>query len=426
VVGAALLVNVWPIVKLMRATDGARSRAVRSRLSVYRGFVVVQVAVTLALVTMAAMLGRSLQHVYGRDPGFAIDHTMVASLGVGSGTDSSPQSVIAATQDVLTGVRAVPGVRVVAAAYDHPLAANWIESYRITGDASGSSSPARQAELRVVTPTYFEAVRTALTDGRVLSDHDSWQSAGVAVVNESLARDIGGLAIGRRIETGTPARNWPGAPTSFEIVGVIEDERFHGLEEPSRPAMYLSTWQFPQAYVQLLVRTEPDPLAVAPAVRDAIRRLRGSATLDRATSLERILASQLLTRRVTTGVVTTFGFLALVLAAIGLYGLVAVSTTDRRREMAIRAALGATRSSVVGAVMWDGLRSTLIGAVAGIAIAIAAGPLIASQLVDIPSGDPVTLIAATLVLFGVTLVATVVPALLASRINLSQTLRADG
>jgi predicted permease len=423
VAASTLMISLWPVSRLVWPTAASRSVATRARLPVYRGLVVVQVAATLTLVSAAALLGRSLDAVRNRDTGFAVEHTLIASLGIGA--DQSPEAVVTSTRDLMTAIAGAPGVRSVAVAYDHPLAANWSDGYILRGDVESPGRPPRQAELRIVSPSYFDTVRTEVVAGRAFLDDDGWGRPGVAMVNEAFARETGGTVVGRRLATGSPARNWPGAPAEFEIVGVVEDERFRGLEQPSRPAMYISTWQFPQAYVQLIARTDGEPLGAAGAVREAVRRATPVATIERLTSLDRILASQLAGRRITTGVVTAFGSLALALAAIGLYGLMAVSVADRRREFGVRVALGATPTSLAAGVLIHGLRWTAIGVAGGIALALVAGPLLASLLVGVTASDPVTLAISALVLFAVTAVATLVPALRAARVDPGTAVRSE-
>lgn len=407
---AALVISLWPAWRLRQTSSAARNLAARTRLPVHRVLVVVQVAATLALVVTASLLGRSLDHVRGRDAGFAVDRTLVASLSMGLSQPVAADLVVATGRDLQASIEGVPGVRSVAMAYDHPLAANWSDGYVMRGDAASSASPPRVAELRIVSPSYFTTVRTEVVTGRAFSDDDGWGRPGVALVNEAFAREAGGPVVGRRLATGSPARNWPGAPAEFEIIGVVEDERFRGLEQPSRPALYLSIWQFPQATVQLLVRTEGEPLASASAIRQAVRRPAPAASLDRVTSLNRILAGQLAARRITTGVVTTFGSIALALSAVGLYGLLAVGVADRRRELGVRLALGATPASLARAVFSDGLRWTAIGVASGLVLSFLAGRLVASQLVDVPPWDPVTIALSAAVLLLVAAVAIVVPA----------------
>jgi putative ABC transport system permease protein len=328
-------------------------------------------------------------------------------------------------QDVMSAIAAAPMAQAVAVAYDHPLAANWSDGYLLRGDSVSPASPPRQAELRIVSPSYFEAVDSAILQGRAFSNADGWGRPGVALVNEALARAAGGRVVGRRLATASPSRNWPGAPTEFEIIGVVEDERFRGLEQPSQPAMYLSTWQFPQTHVQLLARTDDEPLQAAAAIRSAARARAPRVTIERVTSLDRILADQLAGRRITTGVVTTFGSLALALSAIGLYGLLAVSVADRRREFGIRVALGATPSGLAAGVVGHGLRWTALGAAGGLGLSLLAGPLVASLLVGVEPWDPITLIVSTTVLLAAALAATLAPALRAAEVDPWLALRSE-
>jgi hypothetical protein len=186
---------------------------------------------------------------------------LVADVGLAAAPAANPAAIALAERALVDAVAARPRVRAVATADDHPLEANWSESLTIVGDAAAPEQR-RQVELRIVSPGYFEALDVQLLDGRTFTERDTLQSRGVAIVNEAFARDAGGRVLGRRLLSAPPRFTYGSAAAGeFEIVGVVGNERFRGLEQPSLPAYYLSTRQFPQTAFSLLVRTDGPPLA---------------------------------------------------------------------------------------------------------------------------------------------------------------------
>jgi predicted lysophospholipase L1 biosynthesis ABC-type transport system permease subunit len=236
-------------------------------------------------------------------------------------------------------------------------------------------------------------------------------------VNEAFARQLGGRAIGRRLTTSTPSAMFPGAPREFEIVGVAVNERFRGLEKPPQPAFYLSTRQFPQSGMTLLVRTVGDPSARAADIRSIVRATDPGITFDRVTTLETILREQLLPRRVTTDVISVFAIVALGLAALGMFGLVATLVSSRTREIGIRLAIGASPVSVGREVMRHALQTAAVGVVLGLVLALAAGRVLRSLLVNVSQRDPLVLGAVAIILLAAAALAALAPAFRASRID---------
>jgi hypothetical protein len=249
--------------------------------------------------------------------------------------------------------------------------------------------------------------------------------AGAAVVNEALARQLGGRALGRRIRTGTPKFLFADAPEEFEIVGVVDNERFRGLEEPAQPAFYLSTRQFPQTAFSILLRSAGDPLSIAREVRSAIRSVHPAITVDRPTSLERILDEQLVARRLTTEIISGFAAAALGLAALGIFGLLAGSVGSRRREIGVRLAIGASPGSIARTVVGDSLRSVAAGIALGCGLALLAGRLIQGLLVGVSPRDPLTLAGVVVLLLATAIVASFVPARRAARVDPVDALRPE-
>lgn len=422
-VSVVMLLAGWPIARLMLARPCPRGRAAQPRAVVHRALVVSQLATTVALVAAAGLLAQSLQAVRSERTGFAVDGVFVADIGLPAGP-SNAVPITTAEQRLLDAITALPNVRAAAAAYDHPLEANWSETPAVSGDVT-TEEQRRPAELRIVSPGYFEALDTELLDGRTLTVRDVLDARGAAVVNEAFAREIGGRAIGRWIRTGTPRFTFPRAPNEFEIVGVVANERFRGLEQPAEPAFYLSTRQFPQTTFALLVRTSGDPLAVAPDVRAVVRATDAAITFDAPTSLDRILTEQLVPRRVTTDLIGAFATLALALAALGVYGLLAAAVGSRRREIAIRIAVGAPPASIARRLVGESVRNVSIGIALGCGLALLAGRLLQGLLVGVSPRDPATLTAVAGLLLTVALVAALVPARRAARIDPAEALRAE-
>lgn len=421
---AASTMTAWPIRRLLAMAPAPRGVPEKARGAVYRVLVVSQISVAVALAAVAGLLSQSLQAVRGQHPGFEVRSVLVADVGLPPPVPLDPDRLAAAEQVLLAEVARAPGVRAVAVAYDHPLEANWSESPTIVGDTSAPESR-RSAELRIVSPGYFEALEVEILEGRGFTAMDDFAAPGVVVVNEAFARELGGRAVGRRLRTGTPRYLFEAAPAEFAIVGVARNERFRGLEAPEQPAFYLSTRQFPQTEVSILVRTAGDALAAASAIQFAVRSADRAITFDRATSLERILSEQLGARRMTTGVISGFAGAALVLAALGLYGLLTVLVAGRTREIGVRIALGASPRLVARGVLRESLQNTIAGVAIGVTLAVAAGRLVQSLLVGVSSADPQTLGIVAATLAGVAVLAALGPALRASRVDPIEALRAE-
>ena len=414
---ATVIVSAWPISRLLVAPPAPRGTAPPERGAVYRLLVLSQIAMAVALTSAAGLLGRSLQAVERQDLGFSPARVLVADLAIPQRTTAAEGArTAAAEQQLLAAIATHPNVQGAVVAYDHPLEANWSENPRVFGDTTAEDQQT-QVDLRIVSPGYFEALGVELLDGRTLTDRDSFTAPGVAVINEAFALQLGARAIGRRIGTATPGMMVAGAPNVFEVVGVVGNERFRGLERPAQPAYYLSTRQFPQSSGTLLVRTSGDPLVHAADIRAAIRAYDPAITMDRVTTLDRILDGQLAARRATTDVIGGFAAGALALAALGMYGLLTVMVGSRRREIGIRLAVGASPSSVGGQIIRQALRTATLGVSIGLFLALVTGRLLRGLLVGVSAHDPVLLAIAGVVLLTAAASAAVVPAIRAARLD---------
>jgi ABC-type antimicrobial peptide transport system permease subunit len=214
-------------------------------------------------------------------------------------------------------------------------------------------------------------------------------------------------------------------PDEFRVVGIVEDERFRGLEHPAEPAVYMSTRQFPQRDFAMLVRTAGDPQAAMSALRAAVRAIDPAAAIGRVRTLDAILREQLAERHMTTGVINGFAGAALALAVLGLYGLLILLVAGRMRETGIRIALGASPSAMVRQIVGTSVATAAIGVAAGILLALAAGSLLESLLVGISARDVTTVVVVSVLLLIVAAVTALPPARRAARIDPAIVLRGD-
>jgi putative ABC transport system permease protein len=257
-----------------------------------------------------------------------------------------------------------------------------------------------------------------LLEGRTFSERERFESSGVAIVNEAFAQLVDGRVLGRQLRSATPQFLYgSSAPNTFDVVGVVGNERFRGLEQPAQPAFYISTRQFPQTSLTLLVRAAGDPLALVPDIRAAAAGLRAGITFDGPTSLERILADQLATRRATTSVIGGLAGAALALAALGLYGLLGGLVASRAREIGVRLAIGASPHSAARTVMMEGLTNAAAGIAIGLAMSVGTGHWVESLLVGVSPHEPITLLVVSAVLLAVAAAAALGPAIRAARID---------
>jgi predicted permease len=422
---AAAALAAWPLTR-MRAVM-SRGVVPLARTSVFRGLVVAQLALAMAVVASAALLQQSLDAVRRRDAGFAVDNVLVADVTLaGAAYNDSLDHVVASERRLTDDLARLPGARNAAFAYDTPLDAHWIDAFTMSGSAASRDDVSDTAQLRIVSPSYFDALSVRVTAGRPFNERDLLGNEGVAMVNQAFAdRVLDGPVLNRTIRSGSPraSSNDPRVPAEFRVVGIVANERFRGLERPSEPAVYLSTRQFPQLQLVMLVRAVADPRALAAPVRDVVRRFDPGVPVATMTTLSAELAEQLVTRRSTTHVIDGFAAAALALAALGLYGLLALLVASRTREIGIRLALGASPRGEALRVVRECLASAGAGIACGAALALPCGRLVRSLLVGVSAYDPATLTAVAAALLVVSGAAALLPAQRTARIDPATVLR---
>ena len=427
---AAVALAAWPMTRVRAVLS--RGVVPLARTWPFRALVVAQVALAMAVAASAALLQQSLNTIRGRDAGFTVDNVLVANVTLTgaaySARNADIQHTVTAERHLIDDLQRLPGARAAAFAYDNPLEAHWIDSFAISGAAVGRDDLSGTAQLRIVSPSYFDTMGVRLMSGRTFGEPDSLGAAGVALVNQAFAdRMLDGPVLNRMIRTGSPRASTgdPRVPTDFRVVGIVANERFRGLEQPSEPAVYLSTRQFPQLQMVMLLRAAGDPIALARPVRDAVRRFDSSVLVGTMTALSAILAEQLVTRRSTTHVIDGFATGSLGLAALGLYGLLTLMVTARTRETGIRLALGSSPALEARRILRECLAWTAMGIAGGVALAFPAGHLVQALLVGVSAHDSRTLAVTAGVIAIAGVAAAALPAWRAARVDPSVALRAS-
>lgn len=396
-------------------TDNLRSRFGRQRL---RGaLVVVQVALSLVLVVGAGLFLRSLSRLQSIDPTLSNSRVMAATLNLTlRGYDQPRGQQFYA--DVLDRVNAVPGVESASLAYVLPVTAGGIRM-----DLQGASlRPAADGmvaiELVPVSPDFFRTVGVPLVAGRDFSRSDGPDAPKVVIVNETMKQKFwpSTAAVGEPFSTGGGG---------YEVVGVARDTKYRDLREKPRNVIYLPYAQEHQASANLLIRSALSGDHVMDGVRAAIRQVDSAMPLYNVRTLAEHVNRSMYVDRLRAELIGWLAVLALVLAAIGIYGVLAFTVTERTREVGIRIALGAHPRSVVAMVVGSGIRLAALGLVAGLLLSAWLTRLVATDLFGITPSDPVTLAASCALLLAVVLLATILPARRATRIDPIVALRGD-
>ncbi len=397
----------------------------RSRTRLRQSLVVAEMTLATVLVVGAALLLKSFWQLHATALTVRPDGVVVTRLQLPATRYDSAATVTRFYERLRDEAAALPGVRSAAVAYEHPLGEGWTSSYAIVGEPTPSEGDRPEARVRPVTPGYFRTVGLALRAGRDLSADDRMDTPGVVVVNEAFVRRhfAGANPIGRVIDRQAPW--WPGQPTQFRIVGVVADEPFLGVGHAADPATYYPHAQFPMGDMWLVVRADRDAAALSPLLRERIWRLDGALPVEPATALPTLLGRTLAEPRFNASLLALFAGAALLLAAVGIYGVLAYTVAQRTREIGVRLALGAARAHVVRQVVGQGLRVAAAGVVLGTLGALALGRVLGALLQGVSGHDPLVLASVVAVLTLVATGAAWLPARRASRIAPSVALRQE-
>ena len=393
--------------------DGASAggfRGVRAR-RLRDGLLVAEAAFAVMLLVAAILLARSFVRLTQVDAGYTADHVLTAEINVpGGGDPARAESMRALAEAILTRTRALPGVQSAGATNMMPLdGSTMISGFPSPWTSPGAERKSARSLTYVITPGYAETLGLRLKKGRLFNDSDL--SSGIVpwVVNEEFARQY--------LPPEPTGYQWKYAATATtperinEVIGVVANTLKNGNDTSVQPENY----QVPKGPArfsgrfEIVARASGDPASIAPVVRNIVRELAPTAAVETVTLSQR-LAESVDEPRFAMVILVTFAALALTLAAVGLYGVLSYGVSQRRREIGLRAALGASRSTILRQVIHDGLRVTAIGLVAGLVTAAATTRLMQSALFGITALDPLSFAVAPVVLIPVAVVACLLPA----------------
>ena len=427
-VASALIVGLAPVLQLSRRDlqenlkEGGRSAAgLGARGGRLQSLIVVtEVALAVVLLMGASLMIRTFWALSRVDPGFRADHVLTAGLSPAYVKYRQPASLVRVYDQILDNIRRLPGVRAAGAVRALPLATelgDW--TLQVEGYApAGGESP--RADWQVVSPGYFEAIGIPLLQGRLFTAADRRESQPVMVITRAMARALwpGKDPIGRRIRLdGSKGAPW------CTVVGVVGDVRHDSLTAPVKQTWYMPNSQFdlstgfPIYEMTLVVRTAREPTAFSGQVRDAIRAVDPQLPVSDTRSLAEVTAGAIGRQRFTMFFLVVSSALALVLAAIGVYGVVRFRVSSQTREIGLRMALGAHAAQVVWQVVSRGMGLVAAGLGIGIAAALALTRSLASLLYGVSAGDSLTTLAAAVTLGLVALAATYLPARRAATVD---------
>jgi len=418
------LVPAWqaskPDLQTALEQSGRTSGPGASRLRFRQLLVVFQVSVAVMLVIGAGLLIRSFWILQRVDPGFQSEGVLTADLILPFAKYAENTQVNNFYNQLLERVSSIPGVKNATIAYDHPLSSNWLDAFEIEGRVVSPDSTSQSANFIPIGPDYFDTVGLKLVTGRRFTPQDDPDHPGVAIVNESFAKHYfpNEQALGRRLKPGPPGRIWRGQKlTSFEIVGIARDVKLAGLDAPSEPAYYIPATQAPLQDMTLLVRTTTDPLSIVGAVRQTVLSIDPNLPISNIKTLEKVVDDSIAQRRLNMLLMGLFGGLALLLSAVGIYGLLSYAVTQRTQEMGIRMALGAQVGDVLKLVLRQGMTLAIVGEAIGLVGAFALTRLMRGLLFGVTPNDAMTFVVVAGVLAVVALLACYVPARRATKVD---------
>jgi predicted permease len=400
--------------ELRQNAETGRPRGTRLRSAL----VITQVAVSLVLLIAAGLFVRTLRNAYAIDPGFATD-VLIAHLDLSLQGYDEPRGRRFYGQ-LLRELEAVPGARAASLALNRPFGGGWDTRIDAQGALIDAEHQGYRTDRNSVSPGYFATMGIDVVRGRGFTDHDVATSTPVTVINEAIAEQLwpGQDPVGKRL-----VRTWGGPP--LEVIGVARDAKYRNLFEPRRLTFYQPLTQDYHGALVVHLRPQGDPLALAGPLERAVHSIDPDLPVFRIQPLQERLDASLGQQRTAATLVGAFGVLALVLASIGLYGAVSYSAAQRTREFGIRVALGAQTPDVVRQVLREGLMLGGIGLAIGLVCAGAATRVLRSQLYGVTPTDPMSFAAVSVLLLGVALLASYVPARRATRVDPMVALRTE-
>jgi putative ABC transport system permease protein len=397
---------------------GRRAQRIRG------AFIVAEVALTLALLVGAGLLVRSFWRLQQVDPGFRPDHLLTMRLSLSGSNYATGAQAVSFFERLQGRLAALPGV-VSASATTGVMLPKLANSagFTIEGRPRDPNEQGLELPIDTVQPNYFQTMGVQLLKGRTFTSQDTRESPRVTIVNETFAKRYfpDEDPIGKRFTFGRPGPNtrW------ITIVGVVRDTKRQGVEQPIRIESWMPLAQRPSGSMELVLRTTGDPLLLSNAVREAVWSIDRDLPIPTIRTMEQVMSERVAQRRLNMLLLGLFALVALILAAVGIYGVMSYTVTQRTHEIGIRMALGAQSGDVIGLVLKQGIALTLVGVAFGLIATFMLTRLMASLLFGVSARDPITFAAIAALLTGVALLACWIPARRATEVDPMVALRCE-
>jgi putative ABC transport system permease protein len=415
-----LIFGMFPAIQIIRTSlsetlkEGGRSSGAGAHTHRVRNLLVVaEVAIAMVLLVGAGLLIKSFVRLMGVDPGFDPRHAIAVGLTVPQAKYPKPEQQAAFCSQLLQKVSTLPGVVAVGASHVLPMQDDFILTFNIKGRPPAKPGENPSANYYAVTTDYFKAMGIPLLRGRTFTDRDVKDAPRVALISDSFAR--------RYFPNEDPVGRWismtNGRESYSEIVGIVGDVKQYGLAAPTPAQMYEPFPQDPFRFMNIILRTANDPVAMSGVVRSQVRAVDPDQPVSSIITLDRVVADSVARARFSVILLAVFSAIALVLSAVGIYGVMAYAVSQRTHEMGIRLALGAEPSDVMKLVVLHGMAINSVGLLVGVAAALALTRLLSSLLFGVKAYDPLTFVGIALLVTLVSLLACYVPARRAMRVD---------
>jgi putative ABC transport system permease protein len=416
---AVVLFGVIPAFRIAGAhpQDALKHGSPRAGVGVNRSFryafVITEIALSLVLMAGAGLMLRSFAHLLAVNPGFVSDHVLTMNLFISPAKFSDAKKRALYVDQVLSEIRNVAGVQAAGSVHFLPLTGQMSGSCfsRIGEPLVASSSPG--ADFLIITPGYLRAMRTPLLAGRDFGPRDTFRSPSVVLVNQAFATKYFSKEnpIGQKLNICWTVKS------PAQIVGVVSDSRQTELQSPPHPTIFLDNSQAAMYFANVTVRTREDPRQMARSVLAAIHRVNADQAVSSVRTMDDVLSNSVARPRLQFVLLATFAAMTVLLATVGVYGVLSYSVVQRTQEIGVRLAVGATSTNILRMVLKEGLGLLAIGTALGISAALLLTRLLRSLLFEVQPNDPLTLISVTAILTAIALVATLIPARRALRVD---------
>jgi len=416
----AILFGLVPAIRASRCDlqttlkEGGRGSMTGAKTRARSLLVIADVALSLVLLIGAGLLIKSFSRIQSVSPGFESKGVLTMQVALPAFKYREAPQIKTFFENTLEGIRALPGVQSAGAVSDLPLSGSVHSgSFNIEGRPTADGEEGPHADIRSATPDYFRTMKIPLISGRYFDDRDVKDSEPVAIIDETLAQRYfpGEDPLGKRVEF------QPGQPIWRQVVGVVGHLKHKALDADYMDQLYSPHAQVSNSNMFLVVRSSTDPLSLTSAVRETVRNVDKDQPVYKVRTMEQLLSTSLAQRRLAVILLGVFAAVAMMLAAVGLYGVISYGVTQRTNEIGIRMALGAERAGIFKMVLSQGIGLTIVGIALGLAGAFALTRVMSSMLFGVTATDPWTFVVIPIVLGVVALAACFVPALRATRVD---------